>query len=299
MNYLAVDVGGTYTKYAVIDDEANIWKKGKIKTVMPNREVFLSSIIEIFRKITAEYRIDGLALSVPGIVNTKEGHMITGGSISCISDFHIVEYMERKCGIPVTVANDAKCAAMAELWKGALKNISNAVVILCGTAVGGAVVVNRQVLQGQHFMAGEFSYVINDSEKEYDLSHILGLNTGIQRMMKYVADETGMDEKTLSGEKVFEFANAGNVKVLKGIRRYIKNLAVHIHNLQYILDPEVFAIGGGVSVQPLFLQLIREEIESVESIFPGGMVIPKVVECEFHNDANLIGAVYVHKQKKK
>lgn len=80
--------------------------------------------------------------------------MYTGGSLFCISNVNIVEILEQRVGIPVTVENDAKCAALAEIWQGSLKECQNAVVVVCGTAVGGAVICNREIVSGKNFMAG-------------------------------------------------------------------------------------------------------------------------------------------------
>ncbi len=51
---------------------------------------------------------------------------------------------------------------------------------------------------------------------------------------------------------------------------------------------------GGISEQPLLLQLIKEELKKINAMFPWTLPVPEVTTCQFYNDANLIGAVYVH-----
>lgn len=231
---------------------------------------------------------------MPGIIDSKKGFMYTGGSLRYINNVNIVEILQNKTGLPVTAENDAKCAAVAELWKGALKDCENAVVIVCGTAVGGAVIRNREVVSGKNFMAGEFSYVMTDSVGEYKMSNCLAETAGAPALLKSVSEETGIPVEKLSGEKAFSLANQGDEHALEGIRKHAKKLAVQIHNYQYIFDPEKIAIGGGISEQPLLLQLIKEELTKINGIFPWTLPIPEVTTCKFFNDANLIGAVYVH-----
>ena len=294
MNYLAIDVGGTFIKYAIITDECMIAEKNKIPTPQDNFEEFIQALIGVYEKVSLSCKLEGIALSMPGIIDSKKGFMYTGGSLRYINNVNIVEVLQNKTGLPVTVENDAKCAAVAELWKGALKDCENAVVIVCGTAVGGAVIRNREVVSGKNFMAGEFSYVMTDSVSEYKMSNCLAETAGAPALLKSVSEETGIPVEDLSGEKAFSMANQGDTRALEGIRKHAKKLAVQIHNYQYIFDPEKIAIGGGISEQPLLLQLIKEELTKINGIFPWTLPIPEVTTCKFFNDANLIGAVYVH-----
>lgn len=294
MNYLAIDIGGTFIKYAVITENCSILEKDKTPTKQDSLEIFIQSLTEICDRIKGQYEIEGIALSMPGIIDSKRGFMYTGGSLFCISNVNIVEILEKKTGIPVTVENDAKCAALAEIWQGSLKDCQNAIVVVCGTAVGGAVIVNREVVSGKNFMAGEFSYVITDSKDDYKMSNSLAETAGAQALLKSVSEETSIPVEELNGEKAFSLANQGNEKALAGIRNHAKKLAIHIHNCQYMFDPEKIAVGGGISEQPLLLQLIREELLKINGMYPWTLPVPEVTSCRFYNDANLIGAVYVH-----
>lgn len=299
MKYLAIDVGGTFTKYAVMDEECRILYKGRRSTVLEPLEAFLDSLTVLYEETRQEYDLAGIALSMPGMIDSRQGYMYTGGNIRCISHINIVRIMENRCKVPVTVENDAKCAALAELWRGALKGCKNAVVIVCGTGVGGAVICDGNVLRGSHYMAGEFSYIQTESNSDYQLEDSLAENAGIRALLGYVSEETGIPAEKLNGIKVFAMANANEERVLAGLRRYVKHIAVQIHNYQYILDPERFAIGGGISEQPLFIEMIREELKKLNEIFPWSLPIPEVTACRFFNDANLIGALYVHLKSKE
>lgn len=297
MNYLAIDVGGTFTKYAIITDECQILEKDKVSTVMEPLEGFISSLVDIFRKY--EENVDGIALSMPGIIDSETGFMYTGGNLTCITNLNIVEILEKRCNVPVSVENDAKCAALAEVWKGALMDCKDAIVVVCGTGVGGAIIHDRKVLRGVHNMAGEFSYIMTDALPEYDLDNSLAGNTGINCMLQFVADQTGIPVEELDGEKAFSLANCGNEKAISGIRRYVKQLAIQLNNYQFMLDPEKIVVGGGISVQPLFLQMLKEELKKINEVYPWNLPIADVEVCKFFNDANLIGAVYVHMKSKE
>lgn len=299
MNYLAIDVGGTFIKYAIITDDCRILKKDKLPTGEDSLDHLIGTMIAIYDQFKKDIKIDGIALSMPGIIDSKKGFMYTGGSLSCINNVNIVEILEGRIGLPVTVENDAKSAAVAELWNGALKDCENAVVIVCGTAIGGAVIQNREVVRGKHFMAGEFSYIMTTVDDEYYMKNLLAETAGANSLLQSVSDETGIPLQNLNGELAFSLANQGDENARLGIRKHAKKLAVQIHNYQYIFDPEKIVIGGGISEQPLLLQLIKEEVSKINAIFPWPLPIPEIEACYYHNDANLIGAVYVHIQARK
>lgn len=296
-NYLAIDVGGTFTKYAIITDMCQILEKGKSPTVTEPLEGFIESLVLIYENY--KERVDGIALSMAGIIDSETGFMYTGGNLTCITNLNIVEVLENRLGVPVTVENDAKCAALAEVWQGALMDCQDAIVVVCGTGVGGAIIHNRKVLRGAHYMTGEFSYIMTDALPEYSLDNSLAGNTGIRNLLQFVSDYTEIPVEELDGEKVFSMANCGDEKALAGIRKYVRQIAIQINNYQFIIDPEKIVIGGGISVQPLFSQMIKEELKKINAVYPWDLPIADVAVCKFFNDANLIGAVYVHMKSKE
>lgn len=292
MKYLVVDVGGTFTKYAIMDEDCNFYVKDKVATRQESLEAFVEMLVQLYDSYREE--VSGIALSSAGIIDSETGFMYNGGSLLCIKNINIVEILQERCGVSVSVENDAKCAALAEVWRGTLADCKNAVAVICGTAVGGAVIVDRKVLRGNHFMAGEFSYVLTDGTDAMNAQKTLAKVGGMPTLIQNVAKQKGVSEKELNGEKVFSLANTGDAEVLECIRQFAHGLAVQLTNYQYVLDPERIAIGGGVSAQPLFLQIIKEELKKLNGVYPHDVPIPEVVTCKFFNDSNLIGALYVY-----
>lgn len=297
MNYLTIDVGGTFTKYALMDQDCNFLKKGKVPTAKEDLPGFIDMLVELYEKF--QDRAEGIAICAPGMIDSDTGFMYNGGSIFCVENINIVEILKNRCHVPVTVENDAKCAALAEVWRGSLKDCKNAIALIIGTAVGGAVIVDRKVLRGKNFMAGEFSYTFTDESRWQERSQLLAESGGVPGLIKLVAAKTGEKEEDLNGEIIFSRANQGDATALEAIREYCMHLAIQINNYQFILDPEKIAIGGGISVQPIFTELIKEELRKLGDVFPYTMPLPEVVTCQFFNDSNLIGALYVHLKAKE
>lgn len=117
MRYLVFDIGGTFTKYALMDENAHMQKKGKVPTRQDDQEQFVGMLVDLFEK---ESPVDGIAISTAGFVEPESGIMHNAGSILCVHELPIVKELKGRCHVPVSVENDAKAAALAELWKGSL-----------------------------------------------------------------------------------------------------------------------------------------------------------------------------------
>ena len=304
MKYLVIDIGGTYTKYAVMDEECTFYIKDRIPTVCDTLEHFTDMLAGLYQeneKICEEDgdHIQGIALSSAGVIDSETGFMYNGGSLFCIKNINIVELLEKQCGVPVTVENDAKCAALAELWRGSLAGCRNAAALICGTAVGGAVICDGKLLKGRRFMAGEFSYLLTESTDPFNENWVFAQSGGVPALIRLAAEKKQIPEEELDGEKIFSMANCGDEEAIDCIRVYANRIAMQINNCQYIFDPDRIAVGGGISAQPLFIQMIREELKKLNAVYPHVMPVPEVVACRFFNDSNLIGALYVHLKSKE
>lgn len=294
MNFLTIDIGGTFTKYAVMDEHCVISQRGKVPTVSDTLDQFLSALYALCDKYPDT---EGIAISAAGVIE-ENGLMHNGGSVTCISDLDLPTVLEAHCGRPVTVENDAKCAALAELWKGSLSDCRNAAALIIGTGVGGAIICERRILRGAHCMAGEFSYLLSSLDDPANPQKIIGHAAGMPALLSLAAQKSGRSPDSLTGEKVFDLAAQGDQAILEALQLYARRLAFLILNITFFVDPERIAIGGGVSAQPVLLKLIRRELTSLSAAFPYPVPVPEMTPCRFFNDSNLIGALRVHLKKR-
>jgi len=296
MKCLVYDVGGTFIKYAMIDQQENILEHGRVPTPMEGIEVFLDTIYEIYQKFSEE--VAGIAMSMPGILDAERGYMYTGGSLSYIRDVNMQDLIREKCkNLPVSIENDAKSAALAEVTSGSLADCNDAMVVICGTGIGGGVIHEKRILRGSHFFAGEFSFINRGCQGENTDSAMWGKAGGVRRLYRIYADITGEALDRIDGEMLFGRANYGDRAAIEAIHRYCRVLAVQLLNLQCMIDPEKIAIGGGISVQPLFIRILREEVMDMHRTYPPGMPLPEIVSCRYFNDANMLGAYYAFRRK--
>ena len=280
MKILVIDVGGTFIKFAVMNEKAEILERGKIPTPMEGHEEFINQIVGIYKNV----EVEGIALSLPGVIDSERGICITSGALQYNDKRNIVEELEKICGVKVTIENDAKCAALAEAKIGSLADVEDGFVMVFGTGVGSAFIKNHEVHSGKHFSAGEISFSIFNGEPFYKFC-------GVPALLKEYAQIKNLSNE-VSGEEFFSAVAEKEKDALACLDKFTRNVAVQIFNIQLLFDVEKFAIGGGISVQEIFINSIRENLEKVydscEIDFPRVEVVP----CKFRNDANLVGALY-------
>lgn len=300
MKYLVFDAGGTFIKYGLMEEDGTICEKSEVPTPAGpgcTLEDFIGILENIYRKY--EGQVKGIGISAPGVIDSAAGYCYSGGFITYICGQNPAKLLEERCHVPVTIENDGKCAALAECWKGSLKGVRNGAVLILGTGVGGGLVIDGKIYKGSRFSAGEYSYILTNGNRDKDELSYWGRANGAQALAELVEQETGISAKALDGYKIFGMVSRGDPGAWKALRIFSKRLAVQIYNLQALLDLERIAIGGGISRQPILLELIRESLKNIREEnpllkFSDFIPDPKVVTCTYYNDSNLIGALYHH-----
>ena len=163
--YVVIDIGGTSIKHALMTESGDILEKGSMKTEGDNINLFIESIGKVVDSYKEKNEVFGLACSSPGAVDVKTGFIGGGSAIPCIHGPNIRELLEKRCGLEVSIENDANCAGLAEGWLGSAKGVENYACIVIGTGIGGCIVINGRILRGKHLHGGEFGYMFTrDSE---------------------------------------------------------------------------------------------------------------------------------------
>lgn len=283
MSLLVMDIGGSSVKFAVWEKEQLV-DKGSFVTPKTWDEM-KQEMVQLKGKIDAKYTIDGVAFSAPGAVNQSKGVIEGASAVPYIHHFPVFFELEELFGCPVSMENDANCAGLAEVWRGAAKGLQNVLFLVIGSGIGGAVIVDGKVRHGKHLFGGEFGYMLLKEDKTFS-----DLGTAVNMAKRY---SKRMELETeLSGKEVFELAEQGDEIAKEEVETFYHYLAIGIYNLQYSFDPEKIIIGGGVSSKEGLLDELNVHLAKVVESAKIAPFIPEVAICEFQNDANLIGAVY-------
>ena len=301
MNYLVFDIGGTFVKYALIDDQGHISHKNKIPSLKTGIDDFIDSLVQVYQEYKV-YDLSGIAISVPGAVDVEKGIIYHGGGLPFLHECCITEVLSKRCdNLNVAVENDGKCAGLAEVWLGNASDVKDAVCMVIGSGIGGAIIKDRKIIRGNRLIAGEISNIIVDYTREQleqgksPLSNTYAFKASAILLTMRVAKLKGLDPKEVTGEKVYEWANQGDEICINALEDVYFNIAMQAYNFQYTYDPDVILIGGGISEQPQFIEGIKRYVERIGN-FEYHFAHPIIKPCKYNNDSNLLGALYNFKQ---
>ncbi|WP_426350184.1 ROK family protein [Alloiococcus sp. CFN-8] len=299
MKYIAIDIGGSSVKTAIVTEDGDILEKGSFKGDKNNFENFRASMVNAILKAKEAHNIVGVAISAPGGVDSDSGVIGGSSALPCIHGPNFKKLFGEELGLKVEIENDANCAALGEVWKGAAKDNQDVLFVVCGTGIGGAVVKNKRIHKGKNLHGGEFGYSILDKEViDGELVFKTWSHLGATgALVRKVADATGEDMDVLDGKEIFRRAAEGDEIAIKAIDDFYLYNALGIFNIQYTYDPEKILIGGAISSRPDFIEKINEKLDLIIGALPLAKVRPRIVKCAFENDANLLGALYNYLQR--
>jgi len=300
-NFMVFDVGGTSVKYAVINEDGEFLTKGDFPSSQYDFEKFKQDILSITFENKEKYNVAGIAFSCPGGVDSETGFIGGASALPCIHGPNFKEIFGEATGLQVEVENDANCAALGEVWKGAAKNNQNVLFTIIGTGIGGAIIKDRKIHKGANLHGGEIGYMIlnvrnvNGEHEFRTWSHLAA--TGA--LVKSVAEAKGVNQSELNGRKIFEAAEAGDEVCSEAIDNFYLYLAQGIFNIQYVFDPEKIIIGGGISSRDDLIDQINKKLDLIIGSLKIAKVRPVIESCQFKNDANLLGALFHYFQRQE
>ncbi len=306
MNLLAIDVGGTEIKSAIVDADYNLSNWDSKPTPQDSLDSFIDSIEEIYLRY--KDKVEGVAVAIPGFVDVENGVCNSGGALLYNAGQPIGKLLQERLGCKVHLENDGKAAALAELANGSLKGCKNAAVFIIGTGIGGGIIIDGKLLRGRNFTAGELSFLNVNIEKDNDPNYMFGTICNYcttPALIKMYQTKSG-DDSVTNGKQFFEKYHQGNSDAIEVLEVFTKNIAIQLMNLGIILNCEKIAVGGGISKQEVLVEKINEKMNKsgLYSFFYGANDIvdylrPEVVNCVYLSNANLIGAVYSYLQQEE
>lgn len=280
-NLLAVDIGGTAIK-------AGIWKDNQLETI-PKKSTpkTWQALKEILFDWIEIYGPDGVAISTPGSVDVSKGIIYGISAVPYIHRFEIRKELQEAFNLPVSIQNDANCAALAELWQGNAQNLETVAFMIIGSGIGGAYVCEGKLQSGAHLFGGEFGYQILNGESLATLSESASPVSVAQRYTEQRQDGT-----IYTGEDLFNLAQSGDKLAKDCINSMYDALAIGIYNISLAIDPERVLIGGGISKQPALIENLKSKVGLLLEKTGASELKFELECCRFYNDANLMGAVY-------
>lgn len=296
MYYLGIDIGGTYLKYAVLDECFSVKKSWKKETLLfEDKDSFYDYLCEGLQCEEIEF----VGISVPGVVHPESLKMLSraADTIAVIYETYIGEEIEKRLRRPVYALNDAKAAAYCELRIGNGQNTRSSAYWLIGTGIGGCICYGEKIIDGADGIAGEFSHIpayINENGM-YEFGNLTSVNALIDLYNQKVEEEA----QAQNGREVCFKYLSGDDAAKAAMNQWIQNHVKGLYILTSVYNPEVICIGGGISEEDWFVEKLKEMYFGMSYRF-SHLLTTKIVKCRFRSQANLIGAVvYAQEQNSK
>lgn len=278
-----IDIGGTSIKFAIWQNETLVGHHA-IPTPETKAE-FMTLLTAEVEKMKAQAPITGVGISSPGSVNKATGVIEGASAIPYIHNFPIQAELVARFGLPVSIENDANCAALAELASGAGRGASSLAFLVIGTGVGGALIFNHQIWHGAHLFGGEFGYT-----KVNDHGTLSELGTVPNAIKRYLAHTDKQFSEPLTGEMLYTLAAKADLDAQRELNTMYAALAQGIFNIQYSFDPEKIVLGGGISNNPQLIPGIETALDKIYQQVKIATLKPELVLCQYTSEANLRGA---------
>lgn len=277
--YIGVDIGGTNTKYGLVNEKGEIIFSGNFNTKSYKNPKDLARDIYteyVNKSVEQHIKASGIGIGAPN-GNFYNGCIEFAPNLNWGENVPIANIFSEIFQLPVILTNDANAAAIGEKFFGAAKEMKDFVVLTIGTGLGSGIFANGNIVHGKNGFAGELGHTtIAESNRKCSCGRIGCLETyvssrGILQTYKekcaYNDREIAPDEMTT--KEIYNLALIGDKLAIETYKTTGEVLGRSLSNLILILDPEaIFLFGGIANAHPILIPTVTEVINNnVLSLF--------------------------------
>ncbi|MCP4782056.1 MAG: ROK family protein [Fuerstiella sp.] len=314
--YLGIDVGGTNIKAGIVTDEGNVIAQASVPTEAaqgPDNgvgQMAQASQQALKRGSLTIDQISAVGLATPGTMDIPAGLLLDPPNLPGWNDYPVRQKVSDVLGRPTILQNDANAAAYGEYWAGSASNADSLVFFTLGTGLGGGLIVDDTIVQGEHSHGSELGHTIIEMDNgrlcktgQYGtLEAYCSATALIERFheaMKAgrsssVSDR--MDDVTaLSPLLMAEEAEKGDELAIELILEMARCLGAATTSIVHVIDPTMVLLGGAMTfgrhetrIGRDFLSRVRDEFR--RRAFPVLAEQVTIDYAELGGNAGFIGA---------
>ncbi len=315
MYYVGIDLGGTNIAVGLVDEEGNIIHKDSVPTLSEREypeilyDMAMLSLKVIKDAGVSMKDVKSIGVGSPGTPNCAEGILIYANNLK-FRNVPIRAEMQKYVDLPIYLDNDANVAALAESIAGACKGAKHSVTITLGTGIGGGVIIDGKVYSGFNNAAAEIGHmaIVVDGEQctcgrkgcweAYASATALirqTSNAAVANPTSLINKLVNNDLTKIDAKTAFDAAKQGDRVGQELVDQYIKYVAEGLANVINIFQPEIIAIGGGISREGEYLlkpirELVWQSVYTLE-----GVPRTTITVAQLGNDAGIVGAAMLGK----
>lgn len=314
---IGIDIGGTNTKFGMVDTHGDIYYRGAISTKKHHTidsfiEELYSAVKPAIETVGGLAQIKGIGVGAPN-GNYYQGTVEYAPNLPWKGVIPLASLISKRFGLPASLTNDANAAAVGEMMYGAARGMKDFIMITLGTGVGSGIVANGQLIYGHDGFAGELGHTIIIPDGR------LHWGTGVHGSLEAYASATGIrltalellekhqsktsllrniPTESLESHHVFECAQECDEIAMEVFEYTGKILGMALANFVMFSSPEaIILFGGPTKAGDLLMKPVRQHME--ENLLP---IFRNKVKLVFsllkESDAAILGASALVWEKK-
>lgn len=280
--FLVYDLGGTFVKWGLFDENLKVIFNDKIPTFSNKRigSEIIKDLANHAKNLLKKYKILAIGMSSPGAIDSNNGIVL--GAAPNIREYQgvkIKEIFQKIIKVPFFVGNDVNCATFGEFTFSKINKYKNIMMITLGTGIGGGIIIDGKLQFGKHNFTGEIGHMPYKGKIWENFASTKALTS---KVSKYL-------QREISGEEVLKIVKT-NKNVEKIFLEWLDNVGYGLAIIFMILDPDVLIIGGGISEGYSFDSMSFWDNHIKKFLDPNIKIKMKIFNASLGNKAALYGA---------
>ena len=301
---IGVDLGGSHVTAGIVQEDGKILAQHERDINDRSFDAVIACVEGVIKaaiKDAEDGELVGIGVGSPGNIDPASGTVLYSPNFLW-ENVPLGERLRASFKLPIFIANDARCATLGEYTFGTGAGTKNFVLLTLGTGIGGGIVSEGKLLIGNRAGAGEIGHhqirptdgficgcgKVGCFEAQASgtglLRHALALAPSFPRSM--LLDKS---KDKLGSKAIRRAAQAGDGHALAAWKNFSADLSVGLANVIAFTNPEMIALGGGVSSAGDFmLDAVRDRVDDLTTMVPKHST--KLVIAKLGNDAGQVGA---------
>jgi glucokinase len=305
---IGIDIGGTTTKYGIVNHRGEIFSRGDLSSRQANVEDFIDELYDALRKPVSDMGgmglMKGIGVGAPN-GNYYKGTIEYAPNLRWQGVIPLASMISDKFGLPCSLTNDANAAAVGEMMYGAARGMRDFIMITLGTGVGSGIVANGQLILGHDGFAGELGHTtirpggrLHKGTDMHGSLEAYASATGIALTAREILEQNPDTESlmrkypqdSIDSKIVYECAAKGDALANEVYRFTGQILGEALANFIMFSSPEAIVLFGGViKAGDLIMKPTREHME--KNLLPIFQNKVKLIFSELKEaDAAILGA---------
>ncbi len=303
--YAGLDLGGTFIKCGIVDSYGRVLAKDKVPTD-GRYENTVKDMVSLVKSLSEKtgIKLSGIGIGAPGTIDSANGMVYYSNNIKW-KKAPLAKDIAKLTGVKTVITNDANSAGLGEFAYGAGRNYNSIVFVTLGTGVGGGIILDGKLFEGNKSAGAEIGHiqVKSNGEKctcgrrgclEAYASTTALLKQAKEQMLKNrdssLWTNCDGDIELLDGIRFFKSYREGDGTAQKVFKKYIEYLSNGLISIANVIRPEAIIIGGGISaVGDILINPLKQKVN--KGLFGGSKYAPvDMLIAELCNDAGMLGA---------